>query len=85
MADADVNSFHTNPLPGLVPSSTPTIFPSILTYLTINRLTVTSKMQQLLRNNYAVSDTFEHVRTKMQLSITDMNKIDWDNLGTAYE
>eukprot|EP00957_Ditylum_brightwellii_P158311 12050789-Ditylum_brightwellii.AAC.1 len=42
-------------------------------------------MQQLLRNNYAGSDIFEHVRTKTQLSITDMKKIDWDNLGTVYE
>eukprot|EP00957_Ditylum_brightwellii_P147053 11196703-Ditylum_brightwellii.AAC.1 len=28
MADVDVNSFRTNPLLGLAPSSTPTIFPS---------------------------------------------------------
>eukprot|EP00957_Ditylum_brightwellii_P164324 12509956-Ditylum_brightwellii.AAC.1 len=42
-------------------------------------------MQQLLRNNYAGSDIFEHFHTKTQLSIADMNKIDWDNLRSAYE
>eukprot|EP00957_Ditylum_brightwellii_P074469 5658341-Ditylum_brightwellii.AAC.1 len=82
MADADVNSFCTNPPLGLASSSTPTIFSSIHAYLTINGLTVTSKMQQLLRDNYASSDIFEHVLAKTQLSIADMNKIDWDNLGT---
>eukprot|EP00957_Ditylum_brightwellii_P113391 8645988-Ditylum_brightwellii.AAC.1 len=60
MADVDVNFFCTNHPPGLAPSSTPTIFPSILAYLTINGLTVTSKLQQLLRDNYAGSDIFEH-------------------------
>eukprot|EP00957_Ditylum_brightwellii_P019795 1493417-Ditylum_brightwellii.AAC.1 len=85
MADADVNSFRTNPPPGLAPSSTPTIFPSTRAYLTINGLTVTSRMRQLLRNNYAGSEIFEHVRNKTQLSIADMNKIDWDNLRSAYE
>jgi hypothetical protein len=42
-------------------------------------------MQQLLRDKYTGTDIFEHVRTKTQLSIEDMNKIDWDNQGPAYE
>eukprot|EP00957_Ditylum_brightwellii_P108377 8267823-Ditylum_brightwellii.AAC.1 len=42
-------------------------------------------MQQLLHNNYTGSDIYEHVHTKTQLSIEDMNKFDWENLGTAYE
>eukprot|EP00957_Ditylum_brightwellii_P079427 6040476-Ditylum_brightwellii.AAC.1 len=61
MADADVNSFCTNPPPELAPSSTPMIFPSTKAYLTINGLTVTSKMQQLLHDYYTGSDIYEHV------------------------
>eukprot|EP00957_Ditylum_brightwellii_P143259 10914737-Ditylum_brightwellii.AAC.1 len=80
MADADVNSFCTNLPPNLASPSTPTIFPSFHAYITINGLTVTSKMQQLLRDFYTGSDIFKHVRTKTRLSIKDMNKIDWDNL-----
>eukprot|EP00957_Ditylum_brightwellii_P125102 9536703-Ditylum_brightwellii.AAC.1 len=85
MADADVNSFQTNSPPSLAPSTTPMIFPSLTAYLTVNRLTVTSEMQQLLRDKYTGTDIFEHVRTKTQLSIEDMNKLDWDNLGPVYE
>jgi hypothetical protein len=85
MADADVNSFRINPPHRLRPSTTPTIFPSLHAYLTVNGLTVTSKFQQILRDNYTGTDIFEHVRTKTQLRIEDMNKIDWDNLGIAYE
>eukprot|EP00957_Ditylum_brightwellii_P047313 3594855-Ditylum_brightwellii.AAC.1 len=61
MADVDVNLFCTNLLLALAPFSTPTIFPSLHTYLTINGLTVTNKMQQLLRDYYTSSDIFEHV------------------------
>eukprot|EP00957_Ditylum_brightwellii_P016943 1277415-Ditylum_brightwellii.AAC.1 len=67
MADADVNSFQTNPPPRLAPSTTPMIFPSLNAYLTINGLTVTSKLQQMLRHNYTGTDIFKHVRTKTQL------------------
>eukprot|EP00957_Ditylum_brightwellii_P038094 2880914-Ditylum_brightwellii.AAC.1 len=42
-------------------------------------------MQQLLRDEYTGSDIFEHIHTKTQLSIEGMNKINWDNLGLAYE
>eukprot|EP00957_Ditylum_brightwellii_P176708 13458903-Ditylum_brightwellii.AAC.1 len=85
MADADVNSFQINPPPRLAPSTTPTIFQSLNAYLTVNGLTVTGKLQQMIRDNYTGTDIFEHVRTKTQLRIEDMNKTDWDNLGLAYE
>eukprot|EP00957_Ditylum_brightwellii_P083757 6366382-Ditylum_brightwellii.AAC.1 len=31
------------------------------------------------------SDIFKHTRTKMGLSIDNMNTIDWDNLGITLE
>eukprot|EP00957_Ditylum_brightwellii_P027863 2105611-Ditylum_brightwellii.AAC.1 len=40
-------------------------------------------MQKLLRDGYICSDIFEHIETKTCLSIDSMNKIDWENHGTA--
>eukprot|EP00957_Ditylum_brightwellii_P041014 3105505-Ditylum_brightwellii.AAC.1 len=85
IADSDVNSFCLNPLLGLKPFSTPTMFPSLKVFLKINSCTVTGKMKQFLRDSYTGSDIFEHTRTKTGLSIDNMNKIDWDNLGTTLE
>eukprot|EP00957_Ditylum_brightwellii_P023773 1794170-Ditylum_brightwellii.AAC.1 len=42
-------------------------------------------MKQFLCDSYTSSDIFEHARTKTGISIDDMNKIDWDNLGTTLE
>eukprot|EP00957_Ditylum_brightwellii_P133826 10203765-Ditylum_brightwellii.AAC.1 len=60
MADADVNSFRTNPPPRLAPFTTPMIFPSLNAYLTVNGLTVSSKLQQMIRDNYTGTDIFKH-------------------------
>eukprot|EP00957_Ditylum_brightwellii_P155730 11856204-Ditylum_brightwellii.AAC.1 len=59
----------------------PTLFPSLKAFLLINGYTVTRKMKQLLHDSYTVSDIIEHTQTKMGLSIDNMNKIDWNNLG----
>eukprot|EP00957_Ditylum_brightwellii_P069346 5264460-Ditylum_brightwellii.AAC.1 len=42
-------------------------------------------MKQFLCDSYTGSDIFKHMWTKTGLSIDDMNKIDWDNLGIALE
>eukprot|EP00957_Ditylum_brightwellii_P004554 346489-Ditylum_brightwellii.AAC.1 len=60
MADVDVNSFCLDPPPRLTPSTTLMIFPSLHAYLTVNGLTVTSKLQQILCDNYTRTDIFEH-------------------------
>eukprot|EP00957_Ditylum_brightwellii_P035562 2696229-Ditylum_brightwellii.AAC.1 len=42
-------------------------------------------MKQFLCDSYTGSDIFEHTWTKTGLSIDDMNKVDWDNLGITLE
>eukprot|EP00957_Ditylum_brightwellii_P161620 12305769-Ditylum_brightwellii.AAC.1 len=61
------------------------MFPSLNAFLKINGCTVTGKMKQFLHNSYTGSDILEHTQTKTGLSIDNMNKIDWDSLGTALE
>eukprot|EP00957_Ditylum_brightwellii_P121985 9303169-Ditylum_brightwellii.AAC.1 len=63
----------------------PTLFPSLKAFLIINSCTATGKMKQLLLDSYTDSDIFEHTLTKTRLSIDDMNKIDYDNLGITLE
>eukprot|EP00957_Ditylum_brightwellii_P127974 9759606-Ditylum_brightwellii.AAC.1 len=85
MADSVANYFCFNTPPDLKPFSMPTMFPSLKAFLKINGCTVTGKMKQFLRDSYTGSDIFEHTWTKTGLIIANMNKIDWDNLGTALE
>eukprot|EP00957_Ditylum_brightwellii_P156217 11890426-Ditylum_brightwellii.AAC.1 len=42
-------------------------------------------MKQFLHDSYTGSDIFKHTWTKTRLSIVDMNKIHWDNLGITLE
>eukprot|EP00957_Ditylum_brightwellii_P160602 12226262-Ditylum_brightwellii.AAC.1 len=85
IANLDANSFCINTPFGIKPFSMPTMFPSLKAFLKINGCTVTGKMKQFFHSSYTGSDVFEHTRTKTGLSIDNMNKIDWDNLGTMLE
>eukprot|EP00957_Ditylum_brightwellii_P140079 10673679-Ditylum_brightwellii.AAC.1 len=85
MADVDANAFRVNTPTHLSPSTTPTIFPSLKAYTTVNGCTITGKLQQWLRNNYTTSDLYDHIWRKTSLTIDKMNKIAWDNLGSALE
>eukprot|EP00957_Ditylum_brightwellii_P180593 13756219-Ditylum_brightwellii.AAC.1 len=44
IADKDVNAFRENLLPSLEPSVSPTVFPSLQAYITINRCIITGKL-----------------------------------------
>eukprot|EP00957_Ditylum_brightwellii_P004620 350967-Ditylum_brightwellii.AAC.1 len=57
------------------------MFPSLKAFLKSNICTVTGKVKQFLCDSYTGSDIFEQTG----LSIDNMNKIDWDNLGIMLE
>eukprot|EP00957_Ditylum_brightwellii_P027750 2097265-Ditylum_brightwellii.AAC.1 len=85
MVDADMNVFCDNTPDHLEPSTTPTLFPYLAAFITVNGCVITSKIKQCLRNNYTNSDRINHIHTKTGLTISNMNLIDWDNLRTALE
>eukprot|EP00957_Ditylum_brightwellii_P020631 1555754-Ditylum_brightwellii.AAC.1 len=85
MVDADVNKFRAVTPIYLKPSMDPLILPSNKAFITINGTVVISNLQYWLRDNYNSSSISAYIRKRTGLFIQDMEWINWNNLGAAYE
>eukprot|EP00957_Ditylum_brightwellii_P026392 1996383-Ditylum_brightwellii.AAC.1 len=78
IADINVNAFQEHYPPSLEPSDSPV-------YITINDCIITGKLYHLLWDKYSLLDITTHTYSKTNMTVEEIDLIDWNNVGIALE